>query len=207
MPPPEWHPGFDLAKRRAAHWAWQPIRRPALPAVRDPAWPLDDLDRFVLAKLEAADLEPARPADFRTLARRAAFALTGLPPTPAELAEIDRDSTPEGFARQVDRWLDSPHFGERWSRHWLDKIRYAETFGHEFDYPILGAWRYRDYVTRAFNTDLLTASSSGNRSRGICSPDAGNPTAAATNRFSRLSNGGSPSRSIRRSTPAPTPAK
>jgi hypothetical protein len=146
--------GFDLAKRRAAHWAWQPIRRPAVPAVRNTRWPRDDLDRFVLAKLEAADLEPARPADFRTLARRAAFALIGLPPTPAELAEIDRDPTPEGFARQVDRWLASPHFGERWSRHWLDKVRYAETFGHEFDYPILGAWRYRDYVTRAFNTDL-----------------------------------------------------
>ncbi len=153
-PPGTARRGFDLAHRKASHWAWQPVSRPAVPVVKAADWPTDDLDRFILARLEAAGLAPASPADRRTLLRRASHALTGLPPTPEELETFGRDDAPATFARAVDHWLASPAFGERWARHWLDKVRYAETMGHEFDYPILGAWRYRDYVVHAFNDGL-----------------------------------------------------
>jgi hypothetical protein len=145
---------FDLAARRNSHWAWQPIRPSIPPRVRNEAWPAGAVDRFILAKLEAAGLRPAAPAEKRALIRRASYLLTGLPPTRAEVAAFAADGSDASFARVVDRLLESPHFGERWARHWLDKMRYAETMGHEFDYPILGAWRYRDYVVRAFNADI-----------------------------------------------------
>jgi hypothetical protein len=146
--------GFDLKARRLAHWAWQPIRRPEPPPVQDASWPADPIDRFILAGLEAAGLKPAAPADPRVLLRRASFALTGLPPRPGEVERLLLQDSSLALVRAVDAWLASPHFGERWARHWLDKVRYAETLGHEFDYPILGAWRYRDYVVRAFNDDV-----------------------------------------------------
>lgn len=145
---------FDLKQRRRTHWAWQPIQRHEPPPVRDPSWPVTPIDQFILARLEAAGLRPAATADKRVLMRRASFALTGLPPAPAEVQAFLDDPSPGAFAQRVDRWLASPHFGERWARHWLDKVRYAETLGHEFDYPIAGVWRYRDYVVRAFNADL-----------------------------------------------------
>ncbi len=155
-PTPSHTRGFDVAQRRADHWAWQPVTRPTPPTVRRQDWPASAIDRFVLARLEAAGLPPAPRAPRATRLRRASFALTGLPPTPAEVAGFERDPRPDpvAFAARVDALLDSPHFGERWARHWLDKVRYAETMGHEFDYPILGAWQYRDYVVRAFNQDL-----------------------------------------------------
>jgi hypothetical protein len=134
-------------------WSWRPIAAPDAPAVRDASWIADPLDRFVLARLEAAGASPPERADARTLLRRASFDLTGLPPDAASLARIDADSTPASFAREVDRLLASTAFGERWGRHWLDLVRYAETYGHEFDYPIPYAWRYRDAVIRAFNED------------------------------------------------------
>jgi hypothetical protein len=145
---------FDLAKRKAEHWAWQPIKPTAPPAVKDAAWPLSDVDRFLLAKLEAAGLAPAADADRRTLIRRATFALTGLPPTPDEVEAFVADVAPDAWEKVVDRLLASPAFGERWGRHWLDLVRYAESRGHEFDYVIPNAFHYRDYVIRAFNADV-----------------------------------------------------
>jgi hypothetical protein len=145
--------GFDLAER-ATHWSFQPIRDPAVPDVTDGAWPRDPIDRFILAKLEETGLKPAPEADRRSWIRRASFDLIGLPPTPEEINAFLADSTPEAYEHVIDRLLASPHYGERWGRHWLDLVRYAETSGHEFDYNIPNAWRYRDYVIRALNDDL-----------------------------------------------------
>jgi cytochrome c553 len=145
---------FNLAARKAKHWAWQPVRPQTPPAVKDATWPTDGLDHFILARLEQANLKPAAPADKRTLIRRATFVVTGLPPSPAEVDAFLADASPDAFSTVVDRLLASPAFGERWGRHWLDLVRYAETMGHEFDFPIPNAWRYRDYVIRALNADL-----------------------------------------------------
>ena len=158
---------FPLAERKAKHWAWQPIAHRDVPKVRQPfqADPKsnaaafrnsDNIDQFILAKLEERGLSHAAPADRLTLLRRIYFTLIGLPPTPAETEEFVADTAPtrEALARVVDRLLDSPHFGERWARHWLDLVRYAETLGHEFDYPLHHAHQYRDYVIRALNADV-----------------------------------------------------
>jgi hypothetical protein len=147
-------PGFDLAARKASHWCWQPVQDPAPPAVRDAAWPAQPLDRFLLARLESAGLRPAPDAGKAQLLRRAAFDLIGLPPTRAELQAFLDDPSPQAFEKAVDGLLRSPHFGERWARHWMDLVRYAETYGHEFDYPIPHASEYRDYLIRAFNDDV-----------------------------------------------------
>jgi hypothetical protein len=124
------------------------------PGVQDSTWPRQDLDRFILAKLEARGLSPAPPADRHALVRRVYFDLLGFPPTPEQTEAFVRDESPDAFEKLVDELLRSPHFGERWARHWMDLVRYAETCGHEFDYPIHHAWRYRDYLIRAFNADL-----------------------------------------------------
>ncbi len=148
---------FNLAERKAAHWCWQPVTKPAIPAVRKKEWPQRPLDHFILAKLEEAGLQPAPAADHRTLIRRAYFDLIGLPPTPQEVDTFVRKAKrdPEGaFEEVVDRLLESKHFGERWARHWMDLVRYAESYGHEFDYPVPHAFRYRDYLIRAFNADV-----------------------------------------------------
>ena len=158
---------FPLAERKAKHWAWKPIGHFDAPKVRQPfqADPKsnatafrnsDHIDQFILAKLEERGLSHAAPTDRRTLLRRVYFALIGLPPTPTETDEFIADTAPtrEALARVVDRLLDSPHFGERWGRHWLDLVRYAETLGHEFDYPLHHAHQYRDYVIRALNADV-----------------------------------------------------
>ncbi|MGI9517183.1 MAG: DUF1553 domain-containing protein [Pirellulaceae bacterium] len=145
---------FDLQKRKSEHWCWQPISRPPVPDVSDTAWPLDPLDHFILDKLEEAGLPPAVPTDRATWLRRVTFDVTGLPPTPAEFAAFVDDESPDAYEKAVDRLLASPRFGERWARHWMDLIRYAETCGHEFDYPIPNAWQYRDYLIRAFNADV-----------------------------------------------------
>jgi cytochrome c553 len=144
---------FNLAQRRQ-HWAYQPARPVALPPVRDAAWCTSPIDFFLLARLEAAGLSPAPPADRRTLIRRVTFDLTGLPPTPQEVEAFLADRSPDAYAQVVDRLLASPHYGERWARHWLDLVRYAETLAFEFDYDLYNIWRYRDYVIRAFNADL-----------------------------------------------------
>ncbi len=145
---------FDLQERKKSHWAWQPIRPQTPPTVRDANWPRDSLDRFILGKLEDKGLTPAKPADRRTLLRRLSFDLIGLPPTPEEVQAFLRDDSSNAIEKVVDRLLVSPHFGERWGRHWLDLMRYAETRGHEFDFNIPNAYQYRDYVIRAINADL-----------------------------------------------------
>ncbi len=144
---------FDLQKRKE-HWAFQPITHPVAPQVKDTAWPRNDLDCFVLAKLEAKGLKPAAPADKRPLLRRVTFDLTGLPPTTAEIDAFLEDESPKAYEKVVERLLASSAYGERWARHWLDLVRFAETFGHEFDVDMAEAYRYRDYVIRAFNADL-----------------------------------------------------
>jgi hypothetical protein len=146
--------GFDLQKRKREHWAWQPIRPQEPPAVRDVSWPRDPVDRFLLAKLEAKGLHPAAATDKRTLIRRVTFDLTGLPPTPEEVEAFLADNSPDAYAKVVDRLLASPHYGERWARHWLDLVRYAESRGHEMDYTLPNAYQYRDYVVRALNADV-----------------------------------------------------
>jgi mono/diheme cytochrome c family protein len=144
---------FDLAER-AKHWSLQPIQMPIVPTVANPRWCRTPVDKFVLARLEAAGIKPALPTDKRTLLRRVTFDLTGLPPTPQEISDFLIDDSPTAFEKVVDRLLASPHYGERWARHWLDLVRYADTLGHEFDFELPDAYRYRDYVIRAFNDDL-----------------------------------------------------
>jgi len=138
------------------HWAFQPLGKPSVPGVQNARWVRSPIDAFVLQKLEAKGLSPARQADKRTLIRRATYDLTGLPPTPAEVAAFLADKSPEAFTRVVDRLLDSPRFGERWARHWLDVARYADTKGYVFEEErrYAYAYTYRDYVIRAFNEDL-----------------------------------------------------
>ncbi len=148
---------FDLQKRKQEHWCWQPLLNAPPPAVKDATlkdWPRTDADHFILAKLEEKGLKPAPAADRRTLIRRASFDIAGLPPTPEQVEAFVSDTSPEAFAKVVDALLASPHFGERWARHWLDLVRYAETRGHEFDPDIPNAWQYRDYVIRALNSDV-----------------------------------------------------
>jgi cytochrome c553 len=142
-----------LAERRRC-WSLQPVRPPAVPPVKDASWPRDPVDRFLLAKLEAAGLQPAETADPRTLIRRASLVLTGLPPTREEVETFVRDAAPDAYEKLVDRLLTAPHFGERWARHWLDVVRFSETHGNEWNYEVHHAWRYRDYLIRAFNADV-----------------------------------------------------
>src|SRR5687768_5239315 len=144
--------GVDLEKAKA-WWSFQPPREPAVPEVRRRDWPVSPVDHFVLAKLEEKGLSPAPPADRRTLIRRATFDLTGLPPTPQEIRAFLDDESPDAFAKVVDRLLASPRYGERWGRHWLDVVRYADTAGDGADYPVREAYKYRDYVIRSFNND------------------------------------------------------
>ncbi len=145
---------FDLAARRDEHWCWQAIRDQAPPTVKDSAWPVTAVDRFILAQLEAKSLKPAPQADKLVLLRRVYFDLVGLPPSVEELDAFVKDESPQALEHVVDRLLGSIHFGERWGRHWLDLVRYAETRGHEFEPIIPNAWQYRDYVIRALNADV-----------------------------------------------------
>jgi mono/diheme cytochrome c family protein len=138
------------------HWSFLPVKKPAVPAVADPAWCRTPVDAFILARLEENGLKPNEPADKYTLIRRATFDLTGLPPTEAEVQRFLVDDSPDAWAKVVDRLLDSPHYGERWGRYWLDVARYADTKGdtpqrEDPRYPF--AWTYRDYVIGAFNSD------------------------------------------------------
>lgn len=144
--------GIDLEKGRQ-FWSFQPVKSPAAPAVKNASWPVTDVDRFLLAKLEEMNLAPAPDASRATWLRRVTFDLTGLPPTAAELAAFDADATPDAYARVVDHLLASPHFGERWGRHWLDAARFAESTGGGRSIVFKDAWRYRDYVIDAINRD------------------------------------------------------
>ncbi|MEO7649054.1 MAG: DUF1549 domain-containing protein, partial [Bryobacteraceae bacterium] len=135
-------------------WAFQPIQKQTPPAVRNTAWVLSPIDRFIMAKLEEKGLAPAEPASKLTLLRRATFDLTGLPPTEQEIRDFAADTSPQAFAKVVDRLLASPRYGERWGRNWLDVARYADSTGNDEDHRYPYAWRYRDYVIDAFNSDL-----------------------------------------------------
>ena len=136
-----------------SHWSFTPPQRSPLPGVRDTSWPQQPIDRYVLAELEARKLRPAKPADKETLLRRVTFGLTGLPPTVSEIEAFLSDASPYAFATVVERLLASPRYGEQWARHWLDIVRYSDTLGGTANFPFANAYRYRDYVIRAFNKD------------------------------------------------------
>jgi hypothetical protein len=149
--PAEKHSMVD--EKAKSWWSFQPVARPGIPTVIQVAWCQNEVDRFVLSKLEEAELTPAKPADRRTLIRRATYDLLGLPPTPQEIADFENDPSPDAYPKLIDRLLASPHYGEKWGRHWLDLVRYAESNSFERDGTKPFVWRYRDYVLRAFNDD------------------------------------------------------
>ncbi len=136
------------------HWSFLPVHRSPAPDVRYRAWIRNPIDAFVLAKLESENIEPSPEADRRTLLRRVSYDLTGLPPTPAEVDAFLADNRPDAYERTVDRLLASPHYGERWARHWLDLAHYADSDGYEKDRGRLWAWRYRQWVIDALNRDM-----------------------------------------------------
>lgn len=137
----------------ADHWAYQPLTRPAVPLTGNPTWQSNPIDAFIKVKLDAAGLAPAEPASRRVLVRRLYYDLTGLPPAPETVEAFIHDERPDAYERLVDELLASPHYGERWARHWLDVVGYAETHGFERDAVKPFMWRYRDYVIDAFNKD------------------------------------------------------
>ncbi|MEO6787139.1 MAG: DUF1549 domain-containing protein, partial [Chthoniobacteraceae bacterium] len=146
----------DFAEGRK-QWAFQPVGNPQPPKLEHDEWSRAELDRFVLARLWQSDLQPSAPADRRTLIRRATFDLTGLPPTIEEVDAFVRDTSPDAFAKVVDRLLASPHYGEHWARHWLDVARYSDTKGYVYareERQFVNAWPYRDWVVRALTDDM-----------------------------------------------------
>jgi hypothetical protein len=144
---------YIISAADRAHWAFQPLRRPPLPAVANKGWVSNPIDAFILARLEAKGLEPNPPAARHELLRRLYYDLTGLPPTPREIEDFLADTSPRAYEALVDRLLNSPRYGEKWARYWLDLVRFAETNSYERDNPKPHAWRFRDYVIRAFNQD------------------------------------------------------
>ncbi len=146
----------DGKARSASHWAYRPLRRVALPEASPSGferWARTPIDRFLLARLAERELHPSPPAERRLLLRRLSIDLIGMPPTPGELDEFLADEAPDAFERVVDRLLASPHFGERWARHWMDVVHFAESHGHDQDRPREHAWPYRDYLIESFNAD------------------------------------------------------
>ena len=144
---------ISFSSEQRAYWALQPVERPSPPAISGEAWVRNPVDAFVLAKLSDESLAPSPQADKAALVRRLFFDLTGLPPSPEDVSAFVADDSPEAYERLVERLLASPHYGERWGRHWLDLARYAESGGFEQDITRPNAWRYRDYVSDAFNAD------------------------------------------------------
>ncbi len=152
-PAKEKKPVPEVNEETMKWWSFQKVVRPKPPAVANNDWIKNDIDRFVLAKLEAEGFTPATPASRQTLIRRAYYDLIGLPPTPAEVRQFTQDADPKAFEKLVDRLLASPHYGEKWGRHWLDLVRYAESNSFERDGTKPFVWRYRDYVIRSLNQD------------------------------------------------------
>ncbi len=147
--------------QRLNWWSLQPIKPISVPEVSkqtglssNTSWPRNEVDNFVLAGLQAQGLRPSAEASKAALARRLSMALTGLPLEPGRLNEYLRDESPQAYDRLVTWLLESPHFGERWARHWMDVVHYSDTHGYEWDVPVKNAWRYRDYLIRAFNSDI-----------------------------------------------------
>ena len=134
-------------------WAWQPLTEPTIPETGNPDWVRNPIDAFVLARLDEAGITPAPEADRRTLIKRVAYDITGLPPTPEEVESFVTDRNPDAYERMIDGYLDSPQHGVKWARHWLDAVRYADTDGYERDRTKPEAWRYRDWVVEAINED------------------------------------------------------
>jgi hypothetical protein len=144
---------IDGGAKWGQHWAFTKPVRPAEPKPKDAAWVRNPIDAFVLDKLDAAGLKPAPAASKLTLLRRAYYDLIGLAPTPEEVDAFLSDTSPNAYEKVIDRLLSSPHYGEKWARHWLDLVRYAETNGYERDNPKENVWKYRDYVIESFNND------------------------------------------------------
>src|SRR5579884_1454862 len=138
----------------AAHWSFRPVSRPAVPAIKQRNWVRNPVDAFILARLEKEGVAPSPEADRATLIRRVSYDLTGLPPSPEELHDFLEDKHPDAYERLVDRLIASPHYGEKWARYWLDLAHYADSDGYEKDRPRPWAWRYRDWVINALNSDM-----------------------------------------------------
>src|SRR5271156_4853946 len=153
-------PGKVITAEQRAFWSFQPLKDPAVPAVKEKSWAKTNIDHFVLAKLESKEMKPVAPADKRALIRRVTLDLTGLPPTPEEVDAFVSDKSSGAYEKVVDRLLASPRYGERWGRHWLDVARYAEDDVRGLDpkdrgyMPFQGAYVYRDWVIQAFNNDM-----------------------------------------------------
>ena len=171
--------GMSIADGRQ-FWSFQPVANPPEPQVTNKAWVRTPIDAFVLAKLEAAGLQPAPPADKRTLLRRVTYDLVGLPPTPEEMATFLADDSPDAFAKVVERLLASPGYGVRWGRHWLDVARYADSNGLDENLAFGNAWRYRDYVVDAFQRDKPFDQFLIEQLAGDLLPDADATTKTAT---------------------------
>ncbi len=143
---------YEKAMRE--HWAFQPVGKFSPPNSSGFGAPANPVDRFIAAKLQQSKLQPVPQANKHSLARRLAYVLTGLPPSRSDLSAFLNDKSPRAYESFVDKLLAAPQFGERWARHWMDLMRFAETYGYEWNFEINGAWRYRDYLIRAFNADL-----------------------------------------------------
>jgi cytochrome c553 len=146
-------PGYKITDKDRVFWSFVKPARLAVPTVKRQAWVRNEIDAFVLSKLQAKGLTPAPKATPRELLRRVYFDLIGLPPTPAEMAAWLKNPSQKAYEQVIEKLLASPHYGERWGRHWLDLARYADSGGYEFDYDRPHAWRYRDYVIKSFNED------------------------------------------------------
>lgn len=144
----------QILEKRKQWWSFQPITEPQVPSLQDESWSAHPVDQFLQSKWEEAGLRPAPDADRRTLIRRLSYVLHGLPPAQNDIEEFLNDTQPRAFERLVDRFLAAPAFGEHWARHWMDLVRYAESHGSEGDPEIPHAWKYRDYLIRAFNQDV-----------------------------------------------------
>ncbi|PHR90406.1 MAG: hypothetical protein COA78_35385 [Blastopirellula sp.] len=150
-----WPDGVDLAELedRTDHWSFKPVTHPVIPRTENNTWPRNEIDRFILARLEHEDLSPADEANRLSWLRRVYFDLTGLPPSPVQVDQFLKDQREDAYQQVVDQLLQSPRYGERWAQHWLDVVRYADTHGFEVNTPRPNAWPYRDYVIQAFNND------------------------------------------------------
>ena len=166
------------------HWAYRALSDAPPPSVANESWVRNPIDRFVLARLESEDVEPSPEADRYILIKRLHYDLLGLPPEPAEVDRFLNDASPDAYEQLVDRLLASPHFGERWGRHWLDKARYADSDGYEKDNPRPDAWRYRDWVIRAINEDMPFDRFTIEQLAGDLLPDGG-PLAQLATAFNR----------------------
>ncbi|MEO8496537.1 MAG: DUF1549 domain-containing protein, partial [Planctomycetota bacterium] len=167
-----WPDNAGVGTTTSNHWSFQPIVHPPLPTPKDLAWVRNPIDAFILRRLEAEGIRPSDEASRETLMRRVYLDLLGLPPTPQELNSFLDDSRPDAYERLVERVLSSPHYGERWGRHWLDLARYADSDGYEKDLARPHAWRYRNWVIDAVNADLPYDQFSIEQIAGDMLPDA-----------------------------------